>query len=298
MILIGSLQNGLGHGPSFFTLSDERSTRAAAESILEQAPRDALVLADWHWATPLWYLQWVEGQRPDVEVRYVYPVPQQEYSDTWRDRIEAAGDQRPLLLTHAYDLAGYTLEPLGAGFWIHRRPYNATPTLLSPLDAVFSDAASGLRLLGYRVNRLQPRPGQTLELTLAWQAGELTAPPSFSAQLVDGEGRRLAQADSFLGTDYEPGEVRFEQLVLPLYPGLRPGNYQLVLETYSASEDGFRAWSLPDGATRLELATLPLRPSSTTPPSLHRLSIPFGGGPTLAGVDYDRTLPGTLRLYL
>jgi hypothetical protein len=148
------------------------------------------------------------------------------------------------------------------------------------------------------VNRLQPRPGQTLELTLAWQAQELTAPPSFSAQLVDGEGQRLAQADSFLGTGYEPGEVRFAQLVLPLYPGIPPGNYQLVLETYSANEDGFRPWSLQDGATRLELATLPLRPGSTPPPSLHPLSIPFAGGPTLAGVDYDRTLPGTLRLYL
>jgi 4-amino-4-deoxy-L-arabinose transferase-like glycosyltransferase len=299
-VLLGGLSNGFEHAPSFFTLSDDRSTRAAAESILEQAPQDALVLADWHWATPLWYVQWVEGQRPDVEVHYVYPVPNQEYSDTWRERIEAADDQRPLLLTHAYELADYTLEPVGAGFWLHPRPYSDTLTALSPLEAAFYDSASqsGLRLLGYRVNRLQPRPGQTLELTLAWQAGELAAPPSFSAQLVDSEGRRLAQADSFLGTGYAPGEVRFAQLALPLYPGLPPGNYQLVLETYSAGEEGFQSWSLPDGATRLELATLPLRPSSTRPSSLHPLSIPFADGPTLTGVDYDRTLPGTLRLYL
>ncbi|MGD9100465.1 MAG: DUF2723 domain-containing protein, partial [Anaerolineae bacterium] len=300
-MLLAGLLNGLDHGPSFFILARDRSTRAAAASILEQAPPEALVLADWHWATPLWYLQWVEDQRPDVEVRYVYPVPGQEYGDTWRDRIEAADDgERPLLLTHAYDLPGYTLEPLGTGFWVHQRPYDATPTGLSPLEARFFHAAddSGLRLLGYRLNRLQPRPGQTLELTLAWQAEALTVPPSFSVQLVDGDGRRLAQADSLLGTDYVPGEVRFERLVLPLYPEISPGNYQLVLETYSVSAEGFQTWSLQDGATRLDLATLPLRPNSSSPPSLHPLSVPFAGGPTLTGVDYDRTLPSTLRLYL
>jgi hypothetical protein len=85
---------------------------------------------------------------------------------------------------------------------------------------------------------------------------------------------------------------------LPLYPGIPPGNYQLVLETYSAGVEGFQPWSLQDGATRLDLATLPLRPSSASPPSLHPLSVPFAGGPTLTGVDYDRTLSDTLRLYL
>jgi hypothetical protein len=303
-ILLAGIINGSDHGPSFFTLARDRSTRAYAESILDQAPREALILADWHWATPLWYLQWVEDRRPDVEVFYVYPVPGQEESDTWRERIEAAIGERPLLSTHFYDLPDYTLEPLGKGFWIHRRPYSAAPTGLSPLDALFLEAGgaggdSGVRLLGYRLDRLEAEPGQTLELTLAWQAvGSLTAPPSFSVQMLADGDRRLAADDRYLGSGYTPGEIRFERLVLPLYPDVPPGDYRLALEVYSIGEDGFRTWELESGATRLDLTTLPLRPDATPPLSLHPLSIPFADGPTLVGVDYDRSLPGALRLYL
>ena len=301
VVLLAGLLNGLDHGPSFFTLARDRSTRAAMESMLEQAPPEALILADWRWATPLWYLQWVEGQRPDVEVRYVYPDPVagQEYGDTWRERIEAATGERPLLLTHAYDLPGYTLEPLGSGFWVHQRPHSATPTGMSPLDAVFAGGESSIRLLGYRLSRVQVEPGQTLELTLAWQpAVALTSPPSVKAQLFGQDGRPRTQTDLYLGADYAAGEVRFERLVLPLYPDLAPGDYRLAVEVYSASEGGFETWQLQDGAARLDLTTLSLHSATTSLPSLHPLSVPFDGGPTLVGVDYDRTVPTALRLYL
>ncbi len=305
-ILLAGLLNGSNHAPSFFTLARDRSTRASVAPLLDQAPPDALILADWHWVTPLWYLQWVEGQRPDVEVRYVYPVPGQEYGDTWRERIVAVAGERPLLLTHAYELPGYTLEPVGGGFRIHPRPHSALPTGLAPLDATFTlgGEEGGVRLLGYRLSHLSVRPGGTLELTLAWQAvGTLTVAPSFSVQLWGAE-RPLTGSDRYLGSGFSAGEVRFERLVLPLYPDIPPGDYRLALEVYSASQVGFQTWSLEDGlteqvdATHLDLATLPLRPDLTPPTSLHPLSTPFAGGPTLVGVDYDRTLPETLRLYL
>jgi hypothetical protein len=167
IFLLAGLRNGLDHGPSFFTLARDRSTRAEIESLLEQAPADALVLADWRWVTPLWYLQWVEGQRPDVEVRYVYPVPGQEYGDTWQERIEAAIGARPLLLTHFYDLPGYTLEPLGRGFKIHRRPHDTVSSGLSSLEGVFAHGGGEgrVRLLGYHLDRMHASPGQTVELT-------------------------------------------------------------------------------------------------------------------------------------
>jgi hypothetical protein len=46
------------------------------------------------------------------------------------------------------------------------------------------------------------------------------------------------------------------------------------------------------------LTTLSLHSATTSLPSLHPLCVPFAGGPTLVGVDYDRTVPTTLRLYL
>jgi hypothetical protein len=307
IILLAGFANGLDHGPSFLTLARDHSTRTAMEFFLSQAPEQALILADWHWATPLWYLQWVEGQRPDVEVDYVYPVPGQEYPDTWADRIEAAIGKRPLLLTRAFDWPDYTLQPLGRGFWIHQRPFHAALNGFSPLDvSFFRDGGEGsVRLLGYRSNLLHARAGQTFELTLAWEAvGTFTVPPSFLVRLIAGDGQQYAQADRYLGIGYTSGEVRFERLVLPMYPNVPPGDYRLAMQVYSPAGEGFETWSLQtgerssDNGNTLQLTTLPVHPNSTSPLSLHPLDIPFSGGPTLVGVDYDRSVPGTLRIYL
>jgi hypothetical protein len=307
-ILLAGFLNGMDHGPSYSVLAGDHSTRTAMESILDQAPSDALVLADWHWATALWYLQWVEGQRPDVEVRYVWPVPGQEYPDTWRERIEENIGERPLLLTDAYGPPGFTLEPLGQGFWIHQRPYRAAPAGLTPLEAVFARSADEgkVRLLGYRLSRREASPSEALELALAWQpVGEIIASPSFTVWMTDNDGQRLTQADRYLVPGYIPGEVRFERQVLPLYPDTPPGEYNLNLQVYSTGEEGFETWTVQPGAdlpvdsgTTLKLATLTVHPDSTQAVTLHPLGIPFEDGPTLVGVDYDRSMPGSLRLYL
>jgi len=74
--------------PNFITLSKDTSIRDRTQPLLEQAPEDALVLADWRWATPLWVLQQVEGTRPDVDVTYVYPVAGKAYDQVWQDRAQ------------------------------------------------------------------------------------------------------------------------------------------------------------------------------------------------------------------
>jgi hypothetical protein len=308
VVVLAGLVNGLQHGPSFFTLASDRSTREAMESILDQAPPEAIVLADWRWVTPLWYLQWVEGQRPDVTVQYVWPIPGQEYGDTWRERIEENVEEHPLVLTHLYGQSNYVLEPLGQGFWIHQRPNQTAPSDFVPLNAVFArdEAGGGVRLLGYRLSGARVVPGQALELALAWQAeGDITTPASFTVWLASGDGKRLTAADRFLVPDYISGEVRYARLVLPLYRDIAPGDYELKLGVYSSSEEGFETWSLQpreglplNSGDSVDLATLSVRPDETRPVTLHALDAPFKDGPTVVGVDYDRTIPGTLRLYL
>jgi hypothetical protein len=305
VILMAGIINGTDHAPSYFTLARDHSTRVAMESILDDAPTDALVMADWHWSTALWYLQRIEGQRPDIQVRYVYPIPGQEYPETWQESIAQVPSDKPLIITHYYDLPGITLEPLGHGFAVHERPYTAslrpanTNLEWLPQNTVFRQQDSGVRILGFQLSNAHPVPGQTIELTLAWQSvGQLTIPPSFSAKLVDQDGRQLAQSDRFLGTDFAPEEVRFERLVLPLYPTLVPGDYLIFLQVYSLGEDGFENWSIQTGATQLDLTTLPIGNDPTPTLSLHSLDIPFFDGPTLIGVDYDRSVPHSLRVYL
>ncbi|MCK4472705.1 MAG: hypothetical protein KAW49_13075, partial [Anaerolineae bacterium] len=107
--------------PSFAWLSEDRSTRQYAESVMSSAPSDALVLANWHWATPLWYLQYSEGVRPDVEVKYVYPEGAEPISATWLRRVEENVGERPLIVTNYYQEFGATLyrfTPLGEAFLV------------------------------------------------------------------------------------------------------------------------------------------------------------------------------------
>lgn len=296
LLLWTTILNGLALFPQYAELAVDTSTRQTAEGLLRAAPPNALLLADWHWATPMWYLQQIEGLRPDVEVRYVYPVVGEEYGETWFRHVREAPPGRPVLLTHFYEFPGYTTEPWGAGFRVLPRPVSAPTAPLTPKEILF---AGGVRLLGYALPGPVPRVGQLLEVVLAWQATEpLARPPSFTLRLVDAAGREQAQADRWLGTDCAPGEVRFERLVLPLYPTLPPGRYTLRLGAYTVTEGGFEALPAAAGEALVPLTELEVRPAERVPLTLHPREVPFAGGPVLLGADYDRTDPATLRVYL
>jgi len=296
LVLWAGLFNGWAHGPSFVELAKDHTARQAVGPLLETAPTGALILADWRWAMPIRYLLEVERRRPDVEVRYVYPVAGEEYRDVWLQRIEGADPGRPVLLTHSYEFPGYTTEPWGAGFLLRPRPATEPAAPLTSVGVTFGDQ---VRLVGYGLRQDRFRPGQVAEFVLAWQpTRSLDSPPSVTLRLVDGEGRDRAQVDRALNTDAAPGEVRFEQLVLPLYPTLPAGRYRVTLGAYTVTGAGFETLPLGDGEAVITLADLELAPLSQPPFTLHRLAVPFNGGPTLVGVDYDRSVPDVLRVYL
>ena len=295
ILLWAGLFNGYAHAPSFGELADDHLTRETVEPLLAQAPVDALILADLRWAMPLRYLWQVEGRRPDVEVQYVYPIPGEEYRDTWLQRVRNAGTGVPLLLTHFYEFSGYTTEPLEAGFLLQTRPATEPAAPLVPSNVIFGDQ---VRLIGYELTQEQFHPGQVVEFVLAWQpAGLLDPPPSFTMRLVGEDGSTCGQADLALSTDVEPGEIRFARLYLPLYPTLPPGQYQVALGAYTTTGGGFETLLTNDGETSAMLTELELASPGRPPFTLHSSTVPFTDGPTLVGVDYDRSVPGTLRVY-
>ena len=282
--------------PSFAHLARDLSTRRYAEAVLEGAPPDAVVLSNWHWATPLWYLQQVEGMRPDVEVRYVYPE-EVEYAQTWRRRIEEEIGERPLVVTNYYgefEALPYRFAPLGEAFLVRDGPLFAAPEDIRPLDVVFGDR---IRLLGYRLIS-SDRP---LVLVLYWQpVAKLDRDYSFFVHLVDGEGKVWGQMDvTHRAARYEVGEVlsdRYEIAVLPTAP---PGRYKLVAGVYfTTPEGGWRRLTTEGGDDLVSLAEVPVEARTVPPVTLHPLRQPFGGGPTLVGFDGDESLAGTRRLYL
>ncbi|MBU0704281.1 MAG: DUF2723 domain-containing protein, partial [Chloroflexi bacterium] len=169
LTLWAGLLNGWAHGPSFVELADDYTARQAIEPLLETAPAQALILADWRWAMPLRYLREVEGLRPDVEVQYVYPVAGEEYRDVWLQRIRDTTPSRPVLLTHFYEFDGYTTEPWEMGFLIRPRPVMEPKAPLAPISATFGE---NVRLLGYDLLQDRFHPGQTAEFILAWQPTE------------------------------------------------------------------------------------------------------------------------------
>jgi hypothetical protein len=296
LILVAGLLNGWFHAPSFLELAQDRTARETVEPLLHTAPPGALLLADWRWAMPLRYLREVEGQRPDIELQYVWPVAGEDYRDVWLERVQDAGPERPILLTHAYEFDGYTTEPWESGFLIRPRAL-AEPT--APLVPIGRDFGGQVRLIGYSLQGDRLHPGQTTELVLAWQPTKpLTTPPSFTLRLVDDKGQLRAQADRVLSTDVAAGELRFERLVVPLYPTLSPGRYQMTLGAYIVTDAGFETLPLDDEKTSITLAEVELAPLRTRPFTRNRQTLPFQDGPTLVGVDYDRSAPEVLRVYL
>jgi uncharacterized membrane protein len=302
LALWGGLLNGWAHAPSFVELADDYTARQTVEPLLTSAPADSRILADWRWATPLLYLQEVEGLRPDVDVRYVYPVAGQDYADVWWQRIQEAPPDQPVLLTHFFEFDDCVIEPWESGFLARPYPVDTAQAPLMPPSTVFGGA---IDLLGHRLTGETIQPGQTLEFVLAWRASTiqpaLPSAPSFTLRLVDAEGRQWAQADRRL-VEAERGDasVHFARVVLPLYPTLPPGEYRATLGAYVQTAAGFEDL-LPeggDGETRVTLTELEIAPSEQRPFTLRRRSLAFENGPTLVGVDYDRGAPDVLRVYL
>jgi hypothetical protein len=295
-VLTAAMMNGWDHAGSFAELASDRTARETVSPLLKNAPAGTLILADWRWATPLWYLQQIEGLRPDVEVRYVYNVAGEEYRETWQRRVEADADQRPVVLTHYYEFGGYTTEPWETGFLIRPAPVTSPAAPLTPQEVAFGE---DLRLLGFSCRPAESSPGSQLECTLAWQPlAMLDQPTSFTLRLIGETDSRVAQADQALSQNAIPGEIRFERLTLPVYPMLAPGRYRLTLGVYTQTESGFSDLVTDTGDTSTVLMSLDVAPRFSRPFTLHPWAVTFQDGPRLVGVDYDRSAGETLRIYL
>ncbi|MBN1874520.1 MAG: DUF2723 domain-containing protein [Anaerolineae bacterium] len=272
--------------PNFVLLAVDTSLRERVVSLLEAAPVDARLLADWRWATPLWGLQQIEGLRPDVEVVYVYPQAE-DYEDDWRAWALSA-EERPVLSTHKYTWEGWTFAPVGGGYQLFQRPLVEMPENLGyiPLEADLGP----VQLLGYnwRIKNQESgvenlKPGQKMELFLAWRA---TAPqasaPSFTGRVWDAEGMLLAQFDQFLGQDTEVGEIRFAHFTLQLPIDRCSQVVYPTLGAYTVTDNGFQDLGMVSFPEQRMTCDYPKLPTEHFHPGFV-----WGTGPFLRGIDYD-----------
>jgi hypothetical protein len=186
----------------FFSKIDQSANRGAAEmwaEILTAGPPDGAILVsnDRNEIVPLYYLQHVEGVRPDLTGIFPLLTPEARFADVGATVNTALGAGRPVVLIKP-------MPGLGVRFGL-------TP-LASPLVAVTGSAAQPpqitaelaygpLTLVGY--GWAESDGGATM--TLTWRVDALV-PGDFTTtvQLFDAAGERLAQDDRRPGGDFYP----------------------------------------------------------------------------------------------
>jgi hypothetical protein len=266
--------NGLAVWPDFRDLGSEVDARQYSETILLQAPPDALVLANWHWATPMWYLQQVEGLRPDLSIEYVYPEGALSNEQVWLSRIAArlegaAGSPRPVVVTNrfaAYDHTDYLFEPLGEA-WLVRPEPPAVP----PHEAIMVDALLGqrVRIEAYDPSEQAVAPGDTPQVALHWRpVVALDRDYAVFVQLIGPKGV-VGQADRSQPTSsYAAGALRVDLYELPLLLQTPPGTYQLIAGFYTAVDGGWERLQTDEGIDHVLLGAVDVipggQPAATT----------------------------------
>ncbi|MFQ5855387.1 MAG: DUF2723 domain-containing protein [Anaerolineae bacterium] len=298
-LLLG-LANVWQIAPSYRQLSRQSDTRQVVEPILRDAPANATILSNWHWATAFWYLQTVEGLRPDVDVQYIAPAGAEPYPETWRRRLAETLDGRPVLLTNRYQTYAdlpLRLVPFHDAFVATTAPVRV-PAKAQRLDVSFENI---LKLRGYTLSTTSLAAGQDLTVRLWWEP-QVDAQRDYSVfvHLIDGSGQPIGQAD----VRYPAGWLTQGTLIedayrLPVLPTVPPGEYAVIAGFYfTPPEGGFQRLTADgpfdaaqDKADSIQLDSVTLAPRRTPPVSRHPLEVPFAGGPTLVGVDYDTSRP-------
>jgi len=104
-------------------------------------------------------------------------------------------------------------------------------------NATYLSFEGRMALVGWDVDDRLASPGQTLRVTLYWKRlAQMDRAYTVSAQLLSGEGERVAQWDSWPGdtntAEWAPEQQVVDQRVLTVSRDAPPGSYDLILLVY------------------------------------------------------------------
>ena len=112
------------------------------------------------------------------------------------------------------------------------------PFIDSPLEAFLGDR---VKLLGYALSQRMLEQGETLSVTLYWQAlREMQISYTVFTHLIDETGQIWGQKDSIPGnytlptTSWLKGEIVVDEYTLTVQPNTPPGDYSLEIGMYDA----------------------------------------------------------------
>ncbi len=265
--------------PSFNWLRQNDDTRAYAESLLNDAPPNAIILSNWHWANPMWYLQQVEGVRPDVEVQYVYPRGE-TLAQSYLNAIDAGlKTNRPVVTNMAFlaefNASPYFFAPISAEAY----QVCATPCPLPrvPVATVNADFDQRFNLIGYHLSHTATTAGEPVTILVAYQVEQSPDRDySFFVHLVTPDGSVIGQADYTVATTrYQAGDTFAVRFAVAPLADVPPGDYTLMAGVYSGA-----APLKSNGAERISLGPLTVQAATRL---ITAKGIDLAGGITFVG---------------
>jgi len=203
-----------------------------------------------------WRLRW-QGVQGTTGEAVTLPLGTPDFPVTrWR-----AGDvvrtQQSLLVPREAEPGGLTLR--GTLHDASGPPLSSEIALgkvqVKPVDRSFTPPAishaqqatfgKGIRFLGYAGLPATGRPGETLNLTLYWQAlGSMDRSYTLFVHLLDAQGKVWGQSDRLPlegtrpTTSWLAGEFLTETITLPVKAGAPAGSYRLEIGFYDAERPG------------------------------------------------------------
>ena len=229
-----------------YAVIDQSRNTAARQTwqriLARPLPQGAILVSnDRDEVVPLWYLQYVEGIRPDIAGLFPLLQPTAEWSDVGQVIDTALRSGRPIFLIKPMPgmEVKFRTEPLGplvrvVGLAIERPPMQTT-------DSTFGGA---VRLAGFDVEPDQVKSGDTITVTLYWQPlRRMLANYTTFVHLVNADGRVVGQSDHRPGGVYyptglwRPGEMLRDAHVLTLAAELGTSPYDIEVGLYTGISD-------------------------------------------------------------
>lgn len=219
-------------------------TRTHWETVLNSSlPANSILISnDRDEITPMWYLQLVDGVRPDTLGLFPLISAEPQYANVVRLIEQVIGSNRPVFLVKPID-----------GVALKYRLEDAPGGLLRVVDAPFPQPARDtdrllgdqLRVLGYTVTPPAVHPDSKIAVSIFWQVvAPMNRDYTASLQIFDRAGRKLAQAPdhrpgaaSYPTSMWRPGERLRDVFNLTIPPDASRGTYHLFVRVYDAGTE-------------------------------------------------------------
>jgi len=220
---------------------NDRARTRWQEILDEPLPAGAILLSsNRNDIMPMWYFQYVDGQRPDL--LGLFPLITPDYPTLGYILDLALGTGRPVYLIK--EMPGIEVkvgvEPEGSLWRVLGLAAEDEPQYPGTIEV-----SDSVILAGYDRSPRSPRPGETLQVSLTWEALAPLATEAHSfVHMLDAGGQAVAQSDRQPGgvhyptTLWRPGERLRDDHLLVVPADAPEGVYSLLAGMYAFSGDG------------------------------------------------------------